>query len=131
MRAMTVIVTLEIEELLLQINNRLEEGTVQTFAPSGANQPFNEWMRERHVRDGLDFFHVEYPQIRLPLVEPIQGIMARADVCRRGVEASRSIEHPAQPHAINDAAMHATATLFRSLRSVRSRVGPFIGRPSI
>ena len=95
MRAMTVIVTLEIEELLLQISNRLEEGTVQTFAPNGANQAFNKWMRERHVRDGLDFFHVEYPQIRLPLVEPIQGIMVRADVCRRGVAPTRLIEHPA------------------------------------
>src|SRR5712691_2006665 len=73
MHSMTVIVTLEIEELPLEIRHRSEEGAVQTFAPNGANQPFNEWMRERHVRHGLDFFHVEYPQIRLPLMEPIQG----------------------------------------------------------
>src|SRR5713226_6376729 len=66
-------------------------------------------MRERHVRQRLDAFHVEDSQIRLPLVEPIQGIMVRAEVCRRGVTSSRSIEHPAQPHAIHDAAMNAKA----------------------
>ncbi len=107
MRAMTVVVLLEIEEFHFQISGRPEEGAVQTFAPNGADQPFNEWMRERHVGHGLDFLHVEYPQIRLPLVEPIQRIMVRAEVLRRGVASSRSIEHPAQPHAINDAAVHA------------------------
>jgi hypothetical protein len=45
----------------------------------------------------------------VPLVEPIQGIMVRTEVFRRGVASSRSIEHPAQRHAINDAAMHAKA----------------------
>jgi hypothetical protein len=73
MRAMAVIVILEIEELPLQISGRPEEGAIQAFAPNGANQPFNEWMRERHVRNGLDGLDVEDPQIRLPLMEPIQG----------------------------------------------------------
>ena len=76
---------------------------------NGADQPFDEGMRERHVRRDLDFFHVEGSQIRLPLVEPIQRIMVRAEVCRRRVASSRSIEHPAQRHAIHDAAMHAKA----------------------
>jgi hypothetical protein len=63
MCSMTVIVPLEIEELHLQISGRPEEHQVQTFAPNRANQPLDEWMRERHVRHGLDFLHVEYPQI--------------------------------------------------------------------
>src|SRR5882672_2184673 len=82
---------------------------VQAFTPNRADQPFNEWMRERYVRDGLDFFHVEDPKIPLPLAEPIQRIMVRAEVCRRGVVASRPIEHPAQPDTIHNAAMHAKA----------------------
>ena len=49
MRSMAVIVTLEIEELHLQIRGRPEQHAVQTFAPNGANQPFNEGMGERHV----------------------------------------------------------------------------------
>src|SRR5713101_6447760 len=108
-RAMTVIVPLEIKELHLEISGRPEEGAVETFAPNRSDQAFDEWMRERHVRHRLDRFHVEDSQIRLPLVEPIQGIMVRAEVCRRGVAARRSIEHPAQPHAIHDAAVHAKA----------------------
>ena len=64
MRPMPVKVPLEIEELPLQISGRPEQGAVQTFAPNGADQPFNERMRERHVRHNLDLFHVEDPQIR-------------------------------------------------------------------
>jgi hypothetical protein len=44
MRAMAVIVALEIEELHLQIRGRPEQGAVKIFAPNGANQPFNEGM---------------------------------------------------------------------------------------
>jgi hypothetical protein len=109
MGAMTVVIALEIEELHLQISGRPEQRAVQAFAPNGADDPFNEGMGERHLRDGLDFSHAEYSKIPLPLVEPIQRIVVRADVCRRGVAASRSIEHAAQRHAINDAAMHAKA----------------------
>jgi len=90
MCSMTVVVTLEVEELHLQISGRPKERAVQTFAPNSANQPFNEWMRERHIRHGLDFFHVEDPQIRLPLVEAIQRIVVRAEVCRRGLTVGRS-----------------------------------------
>src|SRR2546428_13762070 len=65
MRSMTAIVTLEIEELHLQISGRPEESAVQTFAPNGANQPFNEWMRKRHGARSVDsprsvpLFHVD------------------------------------------------------------------------
>ena len=52
-RAMTVIVPLEIKELHLQISGRPEERAVKTFAPNSADQPFDEWMRERHVRHRL------------------------------------------------------------------------------
>jgi hypothetical protein len=47
MSSMTVVVALEIGELHLQISGRPEEGAVQAFAPNRADQPFNEWMRER------------------------------------------------------------------------------------
>src|SRR5262249_10813158 len=93
MCAMTVIVALEIEELHLQIRSRPEERVVQTLAPNGANQPFDEWMRERHERHGLDFFHAEDSEIGLPLVKSIQGIMVRAEILRWGLRSSRSIEH--------------------------------------
>jgi len=108
-RSMTVVVPLEIDQLSPQISSRPKERSVQTFAPKGANHPFHEWVRERHVRHGLDGRNIEDPQIRLPLMEPIQRIMVRAEVGRRCLASSRLIEHPAQPLPIHDAAMHAKA----------------------
>jgi hypothetical protein len=43
MRAVTVVVALEIEELHFQIGGRPEQGAIQTFA-DGADQPFNKRM---------------------------------------------------------------------------------------
>jgi len=45
---MTVVVALEIDELHLQIGGRPEQGAVQTFAPDGADQPF-----DKRTRDGF------------------------------------------------------------------------------
>ena len=85
MRSMTVIVTLEIEKLHLQVGGRPEERPVQAFAPNGADQAFDEGMRQRRVRHRLDGFHVKDSQIRLPLVESVQRIMIRAEVGRKSV----------------------------------------------
>jgi hypothetical protein len=100
---------LEFVELRLQIRGRPEQDAVQIFAPNGANQPFNEGMGERRVRHRLDLPDVEDAQIRLPLVEPIQGIVVRTEIPRRGLASCRAIEHPAQSHAIHLATMHAKA----------------------
>jgi hypothetical protein len=43
------------------------------------------------------------------MVESVQRTMVRAEVGRHRLATSRAIEHPAQPGAINDAAMHAKA----------------------
>src|SRR5438034_9450414 len=64
-------------------------------------------MRQRHVRHRLDLHYLEYPQIRLPLVEPIKRIMVGAEVYRQDWPANRSVEHPAQSHSINEAAVDA------------------------
>jgi hypothetical protein len=109
MRSVTIVVALKIEELYLQIRGRPAQRAIQAFASNRANEPFNEGVRQRHVRDSFDFLHVEDPKIPLPLMEPIQRIMVRADVCRRGLAARCSIEHPAQPHAIHDVPMYAKA----------------------
>jgi hypothetical protein len=74
-RAMTVKVALELEELQLQISGGPEQRPVETFAAYRADQAFDERMRQRHVRHCLDDCHVENSQIRLPLVEAVQRIM--------------------------------------------------------
>jgi hypothetical protein len=108
-RAMTVKIALEIKELHLQISGRPEQRLIETFAANRADQAFDEWMRQRHVRHRLDGFHLEDSQIRLSLVESVQRIMVRAEVGRRRLATHRSIEHVAQRHAIHDAAVHGEA----------------------
>ena len=41
-------------------------------------QSLYEGMRQRYVRNSLDFGYLEYPKICLPLVESIQRIMIGA-----------------------------------------------------
>src|SRR4051794_35382728 len=62
-------------------------------------------MRKRHMRNRLDFFHFEYPKVRLPLVESIQRVIVRAEVFRQTVPTDCSLEHTAQRRSMNCAAM--------------------------
>ena len=72
---MVVEVSPEIEQFVFQICSRPEQHVIQILASNGADQPFHEGMGQRNVGDGLDFCHLEYPQIRLPLMEPIERII--------------------------------------------------------
>jgi hypothetical protein len=80
MRAMLVVVLLELNELALEICSGPEQHAIQTFAPDGPNQPLDDRMGTRHVRHRLDFSDVEDPQVRLPLMKPVQRIMVRTEV---------------------------------------------------
>ena len=62
--AMTVVVTLKLEQRQLQIGGRPEEREVQALPADRANEAFDEWMRERRVRHRLDLFYVEDAQVR-------------------------------------------------------------------
>ena len=55
MRAMLVIVLLELDEFPLEISGCPEQHAIRTFAPYGPNQPFDDWMGARHVGHRLDF----------------------------------------------------------------------------
>src|SRR5580704_12173536 len=109
MGTMVIEVPLELEELQLQISGRPEERPVQAFASNGANQTFDEWMRERHVRHRLDFVHVEDAQIRLPLVELVQPIVVGAEVRRWRLAPRGSVKHATESDAVHGAAVHANA----------------------
>src|SRR5262249_57910671 len=100
MRAVTVVIALELEELHLQIGGRPEQRAVQACAPDGADQPLNEWMREWRVRDSLDFGRVENPQIPLPFLGPIPPGMVRADVGWRRLAPRRAVVHAAYRDAL-------------------------------
>jgi hypothetical protein len=106
MRPMLVVVLLERDELPLEISRGPEQHPIQTFAPYGPNQPFDDRMGARHVRHRLDFSDVEDPQVRLPLMKPIQPIMVRTEVGWQGLAGRRVIEHPAQRHSVQGTTVH-------------------------
>ena len=67
-------------EIELEICTPPEQHVIQIFASNGAHEPFHEGMRQGNVGDGLDFCHLQDPQIGLPLVELIERIMVGAEV---------------------------------------------------
>ena len=68
----------EIEQLVFEIGRRPEQRKIQILASKGADEPFHEWMGQGDVGDGLDLCHLQYPQIGLPLVEPVQWNRCRS-----------------------------------------------------
>ena len=65
-------------------------------------------MGQRNVGDGLDFCRLQYPQIGLPLVEPIKRIVVGADVLRHPVLPSNgAVEHPTECDTIERSRMDA------------------------
>ena len=67
-------------------------------------------MRQWNVRDGLDFCHVQYPDVGLPLVEPIQGIVIGAEEVRHpALPSNGAVEHATKCDTIDRAGMDAEA----------------------
>jgi hypothetical protein len=69
MRAVSVVVALELKELHLQIRGGPKQRAVQALASNTTNQAFDEGMRQRRVRHRLDFFDVENAQVGQPSME--------------------------------------------------------------
>ncbi len=63
---MVVEVGPEIEQLVFEICSGPEQHAIQMLASKGADQPFHERVGQGNVGDGLDFRHLQYPQIGLP-----------------------------------------------------------------
>jgi hypothetical protein len=67
-------------------------------------------MGQGNVGDGLDFCHLEYPQIRLPLMEPIERIIVGAQVLRQpAMPSNGAVEHPTEGDTIDLSRMDAEA----------------------
>ena len=65
-------------------------------------------MGQGNIRDGLDFSHLQNPQIGLPLVEPIERIVVRAQILRQPAMASKgAVEHPTECDAIDRSRLDA------------------------
>jgi hypothetical protein len=62
------------------------------------------------VGDGLDFRHLQYPQIGLPLVEPIKRIIVGAEPVRHpALPSNGAVEHPTKCDTVDRSRMDAEA----------------------
>ena len=94
---MMVEVCPEIEQLVLKIRRGPEQRAIQILASNRADQPFHKRMGQGNTGYGLDLGHLQYPQIGLPPLKPIKGIMIGAEVLRHpALPSNGAIEHPAE-----------------------------------
>jgi hypothetical protein len=73
--AKLVVIILEIRKFHFQICRRPKQKMVEAFSTNGSDQSFNKRMREGNERYCFDFRYAEDSQVRLPLMESIQGII--------------------------------------------------------
>src|SRR5215469_15827914 len=108
MRAMMVKVGFESEQFAFQIRGCPEQRTIQALSAEGADQPLHNGMGPRDIGDGLDLGYLQYPQIGLPLLKPIKGIVVRAEVLRHpALTSNRAVEHPAKSDTIDGTILDA------------------------
>ena len=108
MRAMMVKIGFEIEQLDFEIGGCPEQRMIQALSAEGADQPLHKWMGQRNAGHGLDFGHLQYPQIGLPLLKPKKGIMVGAEVLRHlALPSDGAIEHSAKGDTVDRAGMQA------------------------
>src|SRR5438132_2378177 len=70
--------------------------------------PFPQTEGQGKIGDGLDFRHLQYPQIGLPSVEPIEWIVVGTEVLRHPeLPANGTVEHPTESDTIDLSRMDA------------------------
>ena len=82
MNAVGVEMDLELGSLALQVHGIPEEHSIEVFAAEGSNQPFNEWVRHRRVRNRYDFIDLEHTQVCEPAIEAEQWFVVAAEIFR-------------------------------------------------
>jgi hypothetical protein len=108
MRALMVKIGFEIEQLAFQIGSCPEQRAIQALSAEGADQPLHEGMGQGNVGDGLDLGHLQYPQVGLPLLKPIKGIVVGADALGHpALPANCAVEHPAKCDTVDGTGMDA------------------------
>src|SRR6266699_215116 len=67
-------------------------------------------MGKGNAGDGFDFFHFQYPQVGLPVVEAIERMIVGAEVLGHpALPANDAVEHPTQYATINCSRLNANA----------------------
>ena len=59
MNATAVVIAAEFLQLPLQVERNPEEHLIEKLPANGTDQPFQKWMRDRHMRNRLDLVDFE------------------------------------------------------------------------
>ena len=70
MNALLVVIAAEHFQLPREVECIPEEHLIEDLAPDGADQPFDERMRNRGIGNGFDLLNFKYPQVGKPAVKP-------------------------------------------------------------
>ena len=82
MASATVVISLELSQLPLKIDRIPEKHAIKALAPDRPDQPFDERMRNRDVRNRFDRIDLQNPQVGEPPVKAKQRIVVSAEVFR-------------------------------------------------
>jgi len=85
MNAMGVVILSELSQLTYQVHRVPEEHPIQRLTADRADQPLNEGVGDRSVRNRLDLSDLEHAQVGEPAVESKQRVVIGAEVFRQGV----------------------------------------------
>jgi hypothetical protein len=108
MRAMMVKVGFESEQFAFQIRGCPEQRTIQALSAEGSDQPLHKRMGQGNIGDGFDLGHLQYPQVGLPLLKPIKGIVVRAEALRHPALTSNPVvEHRAKSDTVDGTGLDA------------------------
>jgi len=101
MASSTVVISPELLQLPLKIDRIPEKHAIKALAPDRPDQPFDERMRNRDVRNRFDRIDLQNPQVGEPPVKAKQRIVVSAEVFRWWLTRGCVIEHSANRDSIN------------------------------
>ncbi|MFT5394401.1 MAG: hypothetical protein ACI8PT_004612 [Gammaproteobacteria bacterium] len=107
MNALSVVLELEVGEFWLKVARVSKQNVIEKLSPSGANQPFNEGMRNPDVGNRFDFVDFQYPQVGLPAMKLKQRVLIGTEISRWTLPIKNVIEHAAHGGPIDVTAMNA------------------------
>ena len=106
---MRIVIISEFAQLAHQVYGVPEECPIKVLTPNSSDQPFDERMRDRSVRNRLDLLDPENAQVGEPAVESEQRVVVGTGVPWQTLARAGAIEHPAYRDAIDAGGFDAEA----------------------
>ena len=107
MDTLGIVIVSEVIQFALQIGGVPEQDMIEELTPNGPDEPLDERVRERRVRNRFDLFNLEDTQVRLPLVIGEQRVIIGAQILGDTLLRNGVVEHAAKGSAVDVAGLDA------------------------